>query len=240
MRSGNVQSIYSNGVMKTAVQWLFILCIPVLLLTASLSGAANCPWLYHYGFDKYDISRATGLASAELDRVAEGLIDYFNSSDEYISLAVTKDGKSFELFNEREVGHLKDVRGLFRLGYYVLLGTLVYALAYFGVSFFWWRERRRLAWGLVGGEGLTLVLMLALGIFIAVDFDRFFLQFHLLSFANDLWMLDPATDYLIMLFPRGFWFDAALFCALATAIPAIILGGVGWWQLRKTMSSESL
>jgi integral membrane protein (TIGR01906 family) len=225
--------------MKIFTQWLFILCLPVLLLTASLSAAANSPGLYRYGFNKYDVSRVTGLDTSELNRVAEGLIGYWNSGDEYISLAVTKDGKTFELFNEREVGHLKDVKGLFRLCYYVLSGTLVYALAYFGIVFFWRKDRGRLAFGLVGGGSLTLVLMLALGLFIAIDFDRFFLQFHLLSFANDLWMLDPATDYLIMLFPRGFWFDAALFCAAATAAGAIILGGIGWWRLRKAGTSES-
>ena len=225
--------------MKIFTQWLFILCLPVLLLTASLSTAANCTGLYRYGFDKYDITRVTGLDISELNRVADGLIDYWNSGDEYISLAVTRGGESFQLFNEREVGHLKDVKGLFRLCYYVLSGVLVYALVYFGIVFFWLRDRRRLAFGLVGGGGLTLVLMLALGLFIAIDFDRFFLQFHLLSFANDLWMLDPTTDYLIMLFPRGFWYDAALFCALATAAGAIILGGIGWWQLRKTGASES-
>jgi len=224
--------------MKTAAQWFFIICLPVLLLTASLSAAANSPWLYHYGFDKYDISRVTGLAPSELDRVSEGLINYFNSGDDFISLTVTRDGESLELFNEREVGHLKDVKGLFRLGYYVLLGTLIYALVYLGIGLFWWRDRR-LAWGLVGGSGLTLVLMLALGLVILLDFDRFFLQFHLLSFANDLWMLDPSTDYLIMLFPRGFWLDAALFCTLSTLVGALILGGLGWWiKSRKSEHSN--
>ena len=219
--------------MRIAAQVLFVICLPVLLLTASLSVAANSPWLYHYGFDKYDISQVTGLAPSELDRVSEGLINYFNSGDDFISLTVTRDGESFELFNEREVGHLKDVKGLFRLGYYVLLGTLIYALVYSGISLFWWRDRRRLARGLIGGGGLTLVLMLALGLVILLDFDRFFLQFHLLSFANDLWMLDPATDYLIMLFPRGFWLDAALFCTLGTLVGALILGGLGWWLNKK-------
>ena len=81
--------------------------------------------------------------------------------------------------------------------------------------------------------GLTLVLMAVLGIVIMADFDSFFYRFHLISFANDLWMLNPATDYLIMLFPQGFWFDAGLFCALTTALGALILGGIGWWRLRK-------
>jgi integral membrane protein (TIGR01906 family) len=219
--------------MRTAAKWLFIICLPVLLLTASVSLAVNSPWLYKYGFEKYNVSEATGLAQAELEKAANGLIDYFNSDVETISLTVTKAGEAFELFNEREVAHLRDVKGLFQLVYRVLLGTLVYALVYIGVSFFWWRDRRRLAWGLVGGGGLTLALMAALGLATLINFDWLFRQFHLISFANELWMLDPATDYLIRLFPRDFWFDAALLCGLATAVVALILGGIGGWWIKR-------
>jgi integral membrane protein (TIGR01906 family) len=225
--------------LQTATQVLFILCLPVLLLTASLSLAVNTEWLQHYGFEKYGISEVTGLARAELDEAAAGLIDYFNSGDENISLTVVKDGEPFELFNEREAGHLRDVKELIHLGYRVLLGTFVYALAFVGVSLFWWRDRARLGWGLVGGGALTLVLMVAIGLVIVFNFDQFFLQFHLISFANDLWMLDPATDYLIMMFPRGFWFDAALFCAIVTAVLALILGGTGWWLKRRDRRAEA-
>jgi integral membrane protein (TIGR01906 family) len=213
--------------MRIVAKWLFIICLPVLLLTASVSWAVNSLWLYKYGFDKYGVSQTTGLDQSELDIAARGLIDYFNSDDETISITVTKDGESFTLFNKREVAHLQDVKGIFWLVYWALLGTLTYALLYVGLSFFLWQDRRRLSWGLVGGSCLTLVLMLALGLGTLFNFDRLFLQFHLISFANELWMLDPMTDYLIMLFPRGFWYDASLFCALATAVGAVILGGIG-------------
>ena len=217
-----------------AAKWLFISCLPVLLLAGSISLAFNSLWLYKYGFDKYDISRNTGLAQSELDRAAIGLIRYFNSGEENISLAVTKDGETFELFNEREVVHLRDVKGLIWLDYWVLLGTLVYVLGYAGVSLFWWKDRRRLARGVVGGSGLTLALMLLLGLGMLLNFNQLFLLFHLVSFTNEFWMLDPTRDYLIMLFPSGFWFDAATFCALATALGAVISGGVAIICLRRT------
>jgi integral membrane protein (TIGR01906 family) len=218
-------------VVRIAAKWLFIICLPVLLLTASVSGAVNSHWLYKYGFGKYGISQSTGLEQSELEKAANGLIDYFNSADETISLTVIKDGAPLTLFNEREAAHLRDVRGLIRMVYWLFLGTLIYALVYVGIGLFWWRDRRRLARGLVGGGCLTLILMVALGLGTLFNFDRLFLQFHLISFANELWMLDPTTDYLIMLFPRGFWYDASLFCALATAVGAVILGGVGGWYL---------
>lgn len=219
-----------------AAKWLFILCLPVLLLTASLGWASNSLWLYKHGFEKYNTSQVTGLSSSELEKVARGLISYFNSDKEYISLTVIKDGKPFELFNQREIGHLKDVKGLVQLDYGVLMGTLAYALAYAGVCLFWRKRRywRNLAWGLVGGGGITLALMLALGLGTVFGFDQLFWQFHVISFSNDLWLLDPTRDYLIMLFPQNFFRDGALLCAGITIGLAIILGGLGGGYLRFT------
>ncbi|MBA7476754.1 hypothetical protein ES707_12148 [subsurface metagenome] len=130
-------------VLSITTKWVFILCLPVLLLTASIGWAVNSLWLYKYGFDKYSISQTTGLAQTELDKAATGLISYFNSSEEYISLTVIKDGKPLDLFNQREIAHLKDVKGLIWLDYWVLLGTLIYALGYVGISLFWWKDWRR-------------------------------------------------------------------------------------------------
>jgi len=220
------------SILRTVTKWLFILCLPLLLLTASISGAINSPALYNYGFEKYNVSQVTGLPQTELEKAASGLIGYFNSNEEYINLAVVKDGQPFVLFNEREVAHLGDVKGLIRLDYWVLLGTLIYVLGYAGVSF-WRKNWRQLVCALVSGSGLTLALMLALGLGALFNFDQLFLQFHFLSFTNELWQLDPSHDYLIMLFPGGFWYEATLFCALATALEAIILGGVGWGFSRR-------
>ena len=217
---------------------IFILCLPILLLTASIGWAANSQWLYEYGFEKYDISQKTGLTQSELDKAAAGLIRYFNSTEEYISITVVKDGEPFELFNEREVAHLRDVNGLFRMDYWVLLGSLIYALGYAGVWLFWRKDRQQLAQEVVGGSGLTLALMLILGLGALLIFDQLFLQFHLISFANEFWMLDPARDYLIMLFPAGFWYDATLFCGLATAVGAVVMGGASWAYLRLARRAE--
>jgi len=220
-------------IIKTAAHWLFILCMPVLLITTSVRIAANSSELYNYGFSKYNISQVTGLAPAELDKVISGLISYFNNNQQYINVTVIKDGQPFTLFNEREVAHLKDVKGLFRLVYWLLIGTLIYAVAYGAVSYIVWKDKRRFAWGLAGGSILTIGLVVVLGVMISTNFDQFFYDFHLISFSNDFWLLNPATDYLIMLFPSGFWMDAAIFCTGATALLALILGGTGWWRLRK-------
>ncbi|MCK4863175.1 MAG: DUF1461 domain-containing protein, partial [Dehalococcoidales bacterium] len=81
--------------MRTATQWLFIICLPVLLLTASIGAVANSLsfWLCDYGSEKYDVSQRLsryGLAldDAEIERIYDSLVEYFNSGEEYISLTV--------------------------------------------------------------------------------------------------------------------------------------------------------
>ncbi|MBI4187659.1 MAG: TIGR01906 family membrane protein [Chloroflexi bacterium] len=214
-------------ILGAATRWLFILCLPLLLLTIGLGWAINSLWLYNYGFEKYAVSQSTGLAETELDKAARGLISYFNSGEEFINVTVVKNNQPFQLFNQREIVHLKDVKGLIRLDYGVLLGTLIYVAGYSAFSLYLKkRNRRELARGVVAGSGLTLALMLALGLGMLLNFDQLFLQFHLLSFSNDFWQLDPTRDYLIMLFPGGFWYDATLFAVLAIAGMAVVLGGV--------------
>lgn len=215
-------------------RWLFILCLPLLLIAASIGLAFNSQWFYEYGFKKYDVDQTTGLAQSELSKVAAGLIAYFNSGEELIDITVTKDGKPFPLFNQKEITHLKDVKDLVHLDYTVLLVTFLYALLYSAAMFFWRKESRQLAKEALYGAGLTLLLMVLLGIGTLLDFDRLFLQFHLLSFANEFWMLDPTKDYLIMLVPRGFWFDAVLFVVLVALAGAVSLSTVSWVYLKKS------
>lgn len=222
--------------LATIAKWLFVLCLPVVLITASVLAAANSRALYNYGFDKYAVGQTTGLADTELDKIAQGLIQYFGSNQESVSLVVEKEGQTFDLFNAREVFHLEDVNDLFRLNYAVLLGTLCYALSYVGVSYILGRRGfgRRMARVVIAGGVLTLLLMLAAGLATFFNFDGFFYQFHVFSFANDLWQLDPATDFLVMLFPQGFWYDAAVAVTLVTTTAALALSGGAWLYLRKT------
>ncbi len=230
-------------VLTIAGKCVFMLCLAILLLTASIGWAANSLWLYKYGFHKYDVSQTLAdsgleLADSELEKVYAGLINYFNSDEEYISLTVIKGGKPFNLFTPEEVIHFRDVKGLIWLDYWLLLGAVIYILAYVGVSLLWRKPRywRQPAWGVVVGGGITLVLMLALGLGTLFGFDQLFYQFHLLFFSNGFW---SAEGYMLLLFPEPFFYDAALFCALATVVGAVVLGGVdGGYLLFPRRSAE--
>ena len=220
---------------QKVTKWLFMLCIPLFLLTGFIAIALNSQWLYEHSFNTYGVEQTTGIEKAELEKAATQIIRYFNSSEEYLSVTVIKDGADFALFNQKEVAHMKDVKALVRLDYYVLLGTGLFVLLFISLNIFYRRREfyRPLASAIFGGSSITLGLILILGIIAVADFNTFFTAFHLLSFANDFWLLDPNTDYLIMLFPGGFWFDCVMYIAVAIALSSLIAAIVSWWYLRK-------
>ena len=118
-----------------------------------------------------------------------------------------------------------DYRVLAVSGGLILLMTAVYALR---------RRWRALAGALLWGSGLSLALAVSVGVGSLVDFNALFIRFHLLSFSNDLWLLDPKTDYLITLFPQGFWQGAFIMIAAAILALPLILGGGASLYLRRT------
>ncbi len=221
------------NILGIAARWLFMLCLPVLLLTLSIGWAVNSHWLYNYGFQKYSVIQTPALAEFDLEEIASGLISYFNSDEEYISLIIARDGEPFELFTQDETIHFKDVKGLIWLDYWALLLTGIYVLAYGGVCLFWQRRShwQRLAWGVVGGSGITLAMMLALGLGVLLGFDQLFYQFHLLFFSNEFW---SAEGYMLLLFHEHFFFDTALFCGGIILGLAVILGGAAGLYLKRT------
>jgi len=93
-----------------------------------------------------------------------------------------------------------------------------------------------LAQRVIRGVALMGILVVAVGILALSGFDTLFLRFHQLAFANDLWQLDPRRDYLVIIFPQGFWFDATMRVVASTVSGAVALtlasGGYLLWTRR--------
>jgi integral membrane protein (TIGR01906 family) len=215
--------------MGRVLYWLFIICFPLLLLTSTVRLLVNSTHIYEYGFDKYEISQTTGIDESQLSQVATRLIYYFNSRVETPQIEVVKDGREFELFHDYELIHLEDVKGLLQLDYLVQGIVFAYVVTYALLFLLWKRGRRQdLAKGITRGSILTLGLMAVFGIASIFSFQWLFIQFHHISFSNPYWMLDPSRDYLIMLFPPGFWRDIAIIGGGAIAAEALLLGAIAW------------
>jgi len=217
-------------IVRVAARWLFIICFPLLLLTSTVRLAASSIHVYEYAFDKYGISEVTKIERAQLSEVARRLIDYFHSEVETPQIkVVNKYGEEFELFHDYELVHLRDVKGLFQLDHRIQVASLAYIVIYSLLFLPWTKGRwQNLAKQITWGSALTLALIAMLGIASIFNFEQLFVQFHLISFSNPYWMLDPSKDYLIMLFPEGFWQDIAFLGGGAIVAEALVLGGIAW------------
>ena len=220
----------------TVGRWLFILCLPVLLLTATIAVLSSSMWLYRYGFQEYGVREALAahgleISEAELEGVYAGLIGYYHSGEELVDIRVVSGGETVAIFTPEEVNHFKDVKGLIWLDYWVLLGTLLCALAYAGCSLFWWREGRRLGSALLGGGIFTVVLLAALVLLDTLfGFGEIFYRFHLLFFTNPDW---HAEGHMLRLFPEPFFVYAAALGAGIIVGLAVISGAAGWLIRRR-------
>lgn len=230
------------NILKALAVALFIAAVPVFLVTSNVRWVINAPLLYSYGFDKYDIPERTGIERGELLSAARQVRDYFNNDEEYLDVRVYQRGILRSLYNQREVLHMKDVKGLVRGVYRVQEITGAYLAAFIVVGLITWGRQAlpRLARYVALGGALTLALVLLVGLASLVGFDQLFLAFHLLSFSNDLWQLDPSRDYLIAMFPEGFFFDATMLIAGSTVVEALALALLPRLLARRAQSAGAL
>lgn len=223
---------------------LFIVAMPLLLVLTSVRIVATEEATYHYSFSQYDAVARTGIERPELDRAAAELITYFRNDAEFLTTRVVIDGREQALFNPRETLHMKDVKALFQWTFRVQELALAYVVAYIAAVFLWSRERslRVLARQSMLAGAVTVGLLGVAAIGVLVGFDDLFQQFHVLSFSNDFWQLDPDTDRLIQMFPRNFWFDVTLAVGVLAILEggALVVGGYAylWWDQRRRSRSR--
>ena len=226
--------------------FLFILAVPLFLVTASVAWAFNDPSVYNSGFQKYRISLTTGITEEELSQVAGQIRHYFNSTEEPLLVETQVYGEERELFNPREVQHMRDVKRLVWWVYAAAAASGIYLLAAtsWGLAVKGQDFLGELAQRIIRGVVLMGILVLAVGIFALAGFDALFLKFHQLAFANDLWQLDPRRDYLVIIFPQGFWFDATMRVVALTVAGAVALtlasGGYLLWRRQAGKGSAEL
>ena len=211
---------------------LFVVAVPFFLVTTSVVWAVNDLRLYRYEFRLQNVAEDTGIWEEELLDVARQIRGYFNSRHGPLEVRAKVVGEVRELFNDREVQHMADVKRLIWGVYGVQWASFAYMLAWLAGTL---ALRGRMSLRKVGvlalrGCAVTVGLVVVMAIAAWISFDSLFRLFHRLSFANTLWQLDPKHDYLIRIFPEGFWFDATFFVGLATVVMALVLGvGAGMY-----------
>jgi integral membrane protein (TIGR01906 family) len=198
-----------------ALAVVILLLGPLLLFNPVLTSALQV---------RHGVAASFDTSQEEIERVtASYLADIYLDGDFDASLDDDE-----PLLDADERSHMSDVSRLVRL----LAGVLIVALVVVGVGAAWLRgePRRQGRIMLISAGVIGAVAILLAGIF-AVAFEPAFLFFHQLFFPPGTYLFPTGSD-LIVLFPQGFWFDAALLAGGSIVVVALLVTLIGFRRWR--------
>ena len=224
------------------ILYFFLGLIAFLSLLCSI--AASCVTnenLMKQGFLNYSQTAHLNVSPTRYGDYAKAICDYLNGKTPLAQIANPETGEAEPAFSDKENLHMADVKGIVSLlkivrwaGGGIVIGALL-------ILYLKSRENRaNFLSGAVGGFALSALFLLliatVLTIWGAVNFDGLFVTFHKLSFANDLWILNPNTDVLVALMPLNFfiWYAGEMLKAMLPVLGMMLLVIIGWLKTRKT------
>lgn len=209
---------------------LIALALPFLLVVTSIRILAN-EWFVNFEYSRPNFPEDVfGFTPAERTPLAMiGLHSVLPDSEGMILLerATLPDGSA--AFNAREIKHMADVRILIGKVYPIeLIGfSLIVVFAVILNRLPNWRDL--IPNGLRAGTLLTLAILAVMIVYLAINFDALFLQFHQLFFEGDTFAF-RFDDTLIRLYPVQFWNDAFIAVGAITVVMSlgILVGSIVW------------
>jgi len=213
--------------MRYVMGYLAALCLLVLIVSQSIIFPTFFMPFFRQQYASQGIAEYIGMSEEELIYVTVELLDYMRARrDDLDGIRATVNGEEQEFFSERDKAHMIDVRVLYdrlfivrNVAFWALLGLIgLMAITKSPVLHLLARCSREVMAGF-------LLIAVIVAIVIAIDFDRAFEIFHLIFFDNDLWILFPPRDRLVMMVPLQFFINISIFIgSLLAAAPLAIIG----------------
>ncbi len=227
MNTQNNDITHRSDIWSKSIRRLLVLMIAVSLVLIALSTAirygATEESFYDKTFEKLDSRKQVGLNEKDFEAVKDLLIDYVALKNDKFSVTVTLDGQQKDFFNDKERSHMVDVRNLLVLNRNIQMSAIAFVLTLYLIGKYGLKQRRLLIDGLVLSGPLMLIFITLVGISATQDFTAVFIKFHEMFFTNKLWLLDPATDRMIVLLQEEF-FSAM---ALSIGVYTVLISGFG-------------
>ena len=208
----------------------------LILLISSFQAAMYVDFgFYEKEYEKYDVLSDLDMKMEDVMYVTHEMMDYLKGDRENLEVVTTVEGIQQDFFNEQDKLHMADVQGLFIGGLHLRTGAVIVLMVCLAVLLLMkgrWKyilpRAFQIAVGISGAATAVLAFLFSR------DFDAAFTKFHEIFFSNDLWMFDPAEDYMIRMLPEGLFSDMVIrIGVLFITSLLILLAGSAVWR-RKT------
>lgn len=211
-------------IIQRAAAFTAMFCVIIAMLITSFQIAIYGDPDYRFyqkEYEKYQVTESLYMDMEDVMEVTSYMMDYLIGKEEVLSIETEVEGRTQDFFNEQDRLHMEDVKNLFLGG--LKLRTVMLLLAAVLVLFLILTKaelKKMLTGAYFAALGVFAVLIAGLLVSFAVDFTASFTVFHEIFFTNDLWMFDPAEDYMIRMLPEGFFYDMVM------RIGAFFVGGL--------------
>lgn len=216
---------------KSFFAWLWGMSLLLGLFLSIVSVCALDEGWYHKWYASHDLAQELKVPEVSLNEAMDMMTGYVDGSRETMDGSLKGIG---EVYNSKEKAHMQDVKALYdhaRTVMWVSWGVALALTVYFG----WKKEFRLMAQGYVSALAAYAVLFGFLGLWAVTGFDDFWTHFHKLFFSNNLWLLDPATDFMICICPADMFMDLVV-RILCWFVSALTAGGlVSYWVLKRRL-----
>ncbi len=218
----------ASPVYKT-FSWLVTILVPVALVLSSIR-ILLAPWFLPFEYNMPGFpADAYGFTLQDRLYWSRYALDYLTNDAGIEYLGDLRFGDGSEVYNQRELSHMVDVKIAITNTLRVWLATLVGLV---GLALWAWRSGwvEQYSLGLARGGLLTALLIAGILAFVALAFRVLFVAFHDVFFAAGTWMFEW-SDTLIRLFPERFWRDIFIYLG-------VLSGGGGlaiWWFVRRSL-----
>ena len=202
------------------IKIMAFICAVSFMVSAMLTAADitmyHIPGYYRYQFENHevlgDLNRDMDMKNALY--AFDEMMEYLRGNRDNLNIEITADGAWQEFYNAREKAHLKDVRNIVLKAYrlrliaaLICLISLIYIIIHCKRHQSAWVSIRKtfVATCIITNTAFLLIVGIA-----AVNFDKAFMVFHRVLFANNYWRLNPNESDLINLLPQSFFEHTAI------------------------------
>lgn len=180
--------------------------------------------VYRQEYEKYHVLSDLDMTMDDVMYVTHEMMDYLRGEGDTLSVVTTVEGKEQDFFNEQDRFHMSEVRDLFIGGLNIRIGACVTAVLCLLFLIITHADVKKIIprsyWITLGATGVIVLLIGGAAVF---NFNAVFVQFHHIFFDNDLWIFDPAEDYMIRMLPEGLFYDMVMRIGAIFVIGLVVL-----------------
>ena len=192
--------------MKNAIRntfsLIFGLSIIVAMILSSVQAVVFNHSFYTSLYAKLNLAQVENISQEDLEESIFMMVDYVEGKRDDLNGEITWRSKKQPTFNTKEIRHMKDVRNLWLS--VVVLVVINRKQALFDLML-----------GFKNGLIAITILLVFFGFWWFIDFTGFWTWFHTIVFpGNSDWLLNPATDFMIVICPEQMFSTMVLQIAL--------------------------